>query len=109
MNPKKVTRSRLKDLTDLPNIGREMAEDLRVLGITEPSQLAGRSPYAMYEELCEKTGTRHDPCVLDVFISITRFMDGEAPKPWWHYTDERKMHYGGGVRSARNGKCRESA
>lgn len=28
--------------------------------------------------------------LLDVYISITRFMDGEAPKPWWAYTAERK-------------------
>jgi len=40
--------------------------------------------------LCGKTGVRHDPCVIDVFMSITRFMDGEEPRPWWAYTDERK-------------------
>jgi hypothetical protein len=28
--------------------------------------------------------------VLDVFISITRFVDGEAPRAWWDYTAERK-------------------
>jgi hypothetical protein len=28
--------------------------------------------------------------LLDVFISITRFMDGEAPRVWWDYTAERK-------------------
>jgi hypothetical protein len=28
--------------------------------------------------------------VLDVFLSITRFMAGDAPQPWWHYTAERK-------------------
>jgi hypothetical protein len=27
---------------------------------------------------------------LDAFISITRFVDGEAAQPWWHYTAERK-------------------
>jgi hypothetical protein len=29
--------------------------------------------------------------VLDVFISVTRFMAGDDPKPWWHYTEERKQ------------------
>ncbi|AMD91782.1 helix-hairpin-helix domain-containing protein [Desulfomicrobium orale] len=96
MNPEKVTRSRLEKLTDLPNVGPATAADLRMLGITEPGQLKGRSPYDLYEELCGKTGVRHDPCVLDVFISITRFMDGGEPRPWWHYTDERKKCLGSG-------------
>jgi hypothetical protein len=28
--------------------------------------------------------------VLDVFISVTRFMAGEAPMTWWSFTEERK-------------------
>lgn len=96
MNPAKVERSRLRQLTDLPNIGPALADDLRRLGIDQPDQLVGRSPYAMYDQLCASTGQHHDPCVLDVFISITRFMAGEAPRPWWAYTDERKRHLGRG-------------
>jgi len=44
----------------------------------------------MYARLCELTATRHDPCLPDVFISITRFMAGEEPAPWWAFTTERK-------------------
>ncbi len=95
MNPDKVERSRVKQLTDLPNIGQAAEKDLILLGITAPPQLIGRSAYDMYDELCEKTGVRHDPCVIDVFLSITRFMDGEAPRAWWHYTAERKRHTAG--------------
>jgi hypothetical protein len=86
----KVNRNCVVLLTDLPNIGKAMAEDLRLIGIREPGQLVSRSPYEMYETLCKKTGSRHDPCVLDVFISVTRFMAGEEPRPWWAYTEERK-------------------
>ncbi|HEX7641743.1 MAG TPA: helix-hairpin-helix domain-containing protein [Burkholderiaceae bacterium] len=92
MNPAKVERARVKQLTDLPNIGKAGEKDLILLGITAPEQLIGRSAYEMYDELCRKTGMRHDPCVIDVFLSITRFMDGDAPRPWWDYTDERKRH-----------------
>ncbi len=35
--------------------------------------------------------TRHDPCVIDVFIAAVRFMGGEPAKPWWKYTPERKQ------------------
>jgi hypothetical protein len=90
MNPAKVVRERVKTLTDLPNIGRAMAEDLHLLGIDTPEQLKGRDPYVLYQELSIATGQRQDPCVLDTFISITRFMDGDDARPWWAYTAERK-------------------
>ncbi|TZF90139.1 helix-hairpin-helix domain-containing protein [Cognatilysobacter lacus] len=91
MNPARVDRSRLHDLTDLPNVGPSVAGDLRRIGIERPSQLVGQSPLELYRRLCEVTGARQDPCVLDVFMSVTRFMDGEAPRPWWAYTAERKL------------------
>ncbi len=92
MNPRKVIRHQVKILTDLPNIGKSIAEDLQTIGIHDPAQLVGKSPYKMYKDLCERTGKRHDPCVIDVFLSITHFMNGEEPKPWWYYTKERKEY-----------------
>ena len=92
MNPNKVSRNQLRSLTDLPNIGKAAESDLKILGITEPKQLIGQCPYQMYEKLCLKTQLKHDPCVIDVFISITRFMNGEEPKAWWAFTAERKQH-----------------
>jgi hypothetical protein len=91
MNPSKVLREKVLLLTDLPNIGKAGEADLRLLGITQPEQLVGMNPYQMYERLCTQTKTEHDPCVIDVFISITRFMSGEEPKPWWEFTAERKQ------------------
>ena len=90
MNPSKVRRDRLLALTDLPNIGPAMARDLQLLGFDTPAQLAGQDPQDLYDRLCRLTGKRQDPCVLDVFVSVTRFMDGEEPRPWWDYTPERK-------------------
>ena len=91
MNPNKVDRTRVVVLTDLPNVGKASAEDFRLLGIHEPSQLEGKCPFEMYEMLCERTASRHDPCVIDVFMSVTRFMAGEEPRPWWAFTEERKQ------------------
>ena len=85
-----MTLDDCRELEDLPNIGPKMAADFRLMGITKPKQLKGRDPFALYERLCKLTGTRQDPCVLDVFIAATRFADGEAAKPWWKYTKERK-------------------
>ena len=90
MNPHKVDRTRVGQLTDLPNVGEATAADLRLLGFDSPEQLAGESPFEMYERLCRKTGQRHDPCVIDVFMSVTQFMDGKPPRPWWEFTETRK-------------------
>lgn len=98
MSPHKVTRARVKQLTDLPNVGRAAADDLRLLGICAPEQLAGQCPFEMYERLCEVTGHRHDPCVIDVFMSITQFVSGEPPRPWWAFTDVRKNILGGSAK-----------
>jgi Pathogenicity locus len=81
MNPQKVRRDSISILEDLLNIGKTMAADLRVIGIRTPQQLAGKSPFRLYEALCKKTGVRQDPCVIDVFMSIVHFMDGGEARP----------------------------
>jgi hypothetical protein len=90
MNPAKVDRSNVVQFTDLPNVGRATAMDLKLLGYEKPSQLGGQCAYAMYDKLCDMTGVRHDPCVIDVFLSITRFVDGEPARAWWKFTAERQ-------------------
>jgi len=80
----------LARLEDIPNVGPAVAADLRQLGITLPGELLGRDPYAMYDDLCRITGQRHDPCLLDTFIAVVRYMEGAPKKPWWKYTAERK-------------------
>jgi len=77
-------------LEDIPNVGPAIATDLRQLGITSPDELPGRDPHAMYDDLCRIAGQRHDPCLLDTSIAVVRFMAGDAKKPWWKYTAERK-------------------
>lgn len=85
-----ASRVEFTELRQLPNVGPAIAADLRRLGVSDPQDLRGRDPYAMYDELCRVTGKRHDPCLLDVFVAVVRFMDGEPAKPWWKYTTERK-------------------
>jgi hypothetical protein len=97
MKPNKVDRSKAKRLTDLPNVGKATANDLRLLGFLSPEQLAGECPFEMYERLCRETGRRHDPCVIDVFMSITQFLKGEPPRPWWEFTKTRKSTIPGGI------------
>lgn len=94
-----VTRETVARLEDLPNVGPSIAGDLRSIGVSLPSDLPGRDPYALYDALCAATGVRHDPCVLDVFLSAVRFMEGAPASPWWHYTAERKRSLSARARS----------
>lgn len=87
---KPVNRADITDLEDIPNVGPSLADKLRLIGILSPQDLLGKDPYLMYDDLCSSTGVRHDPWVLDVFISTVRFMAGEPSKPWWKFTLERK-------------------
>lgn len=82
--------SLVKKFTDIPNIGPAMQKDFEILGIKEPADLANMDPFKMYKNIYKKTGTRHDPCVLDTYMAAVDFMQGGKPVPWWHFTAKRK-------------------
>jgi hypothetical protein len=85
-----MDRLELTKLEQLPNVGPKVAGYLRRAGVKSPRELAGRDPYALFDELCRVARQRFDPCLLDTFIAAVRFMDGEDAKPWWKYTAGRK-------------------
>lgn len=93
MHPDKVRRSHISKLTDLPNVGPTTAGDLRLLGIEMPEQLAGRDAFKLYQQLCDITQVRQDPCVLDVFLSLVDFANGAPARAWWYYTTARKQQW----------------
>ena len=90
--PKRIADVPMKArcLLELPNVGPATALDLVKLGVSEPEELAGGDPDAMYEALCKIDGVRHDPCVRDVFASVVAYAGGAPARPWWAYTPERK-------------------
>ncbi len=85
--------STMPRLEDLPNIGKEIAIDLRAIGIQKSSQLKGKNPLTLYKRICAHQGQRIDPCLLDVMMAATAFVGGAPSKPWWFFTPERKKLY----------------
>ena len=81
---------RAQRLQDLANVGPATLADLHALGIRTVAQLARRDAIVLYESLCKRTGTRHDPCVIDVFMAIIHQARGGKPTPWWKFTPARK-------------------
>ena len=90
---KAAEHTAVRRFTDIPNVGPAMASDFELLGIAEPAELARRDPKELYDDLCERTGSRQDPCVLDTMIAVVRFMQGGPAIPWWEFTAERKATY----------------
>ncbi len=93
-SPKAASAAECLRLEQLPNVGPALAADLRLIGIAEPSDLRGKDAFVLYQALCQKTGQRHDPCVLDTFMAVADFMRGAPAAPWWNYTAERKAVFG---------------
>ncbi len=86
-------RDQIKDFCQIVNVGPATAGDFEDLGIDTPQELIKQDPAEMYTRLCKVTKIRHDPCVLDVFMAAVDYMNGNPPKAWWEYTDDRKKLY----------------
>lgn len=92
--PKAQTVAECASLEQLPNVGPAVAADLRSIGIETPGELAEADAFQLYRRLCERTGVRQDPCVLDTFLAVTDFARGAPAAPWWAYTAKRKATFG---------------
>lgn len=86
-NPNRDTVSKLESL---PNIGKAIASDLRLIGIQKPKDLIGLDPFDLHNKLCVKKEKEIDSCVIDVFMAVIDFMEGSEPLPWWKFTKKRK-------------------
>jgi len=94
-SPKAASAAECLRLEQLPNVGPAIAADLRRIGIRQPADLLGKDAWNLYRQLCQATGQRHDPCVLDTLMAATDFMRGAPAAPWWKYTSERKATFPG--------------
>ncbi len=77
-------------LADLMNVGPATLKDLSLLGIGSVRELADHDAFDLYDRLCSITRQRHDPCVIDVFMSAVDQARGGTARPWWHYSARRE-------------------
>lgn len=86
--------ARKLNLKNLRHVGPATLGDFRVLGISSIEALAERDAQELYEELCLRTGVRHDPCAEDVFAcAIAQARDPDLPSEqcqWWYWSGIRK-------------------
>jgi len=88
-----IIRTVLKSLQTIPGVGKSISRDLLDLGIRNVSDLKGRSPEALYDELCALQGTQVDRCMLYVFRCAVYFASEETRDPellkWWNWKDRK--------------------
>ncbi len=82
------------DLRDLCGVGPSIERDLKLLEVTSVAELALREGDELYARLCELTGLRQDPCVLDTFrCAVAQARDPHLPierRNWWWWSRQRK-------------------
>lgn len=83
-----------RSLADLVSIGPATLGDFALLKIRTVAELAEQEPQNLYDRLCRLTGTRQDPCVLDVFhAAVAQARDPNLPAAqcqWWYWSRLRK-------------------
>lgn len=81
-------------LNALRSVGPATIEDLRLLGVADISDLAGRDPQALYDALCRIKGQKIDICCLDVFsCAVAQAKNPELPddqRDWFWWSRQRK-------------------
>lgn len=86
--------STLKELQQIPGVGKSIAEDLYQLGIRRVSDLKGRDPEQLYRKRCTQQGVQIDRCLLYVFRCAVYFASEKNHDPellkWWNWKDKRK-------------------
>ena len=89
-----MLRRDIINFQDIPNVGKAIEVKLSLLGFIKPAQLIGKDPYKIFNDLQIITNKKHDHCLLDVFISAVKYMEGGPSKKWWEFTKERKIKLG---------------
>jgi hypothetical protein len=81
-------------LRDLRGVGKSIAKDIEMLGVKSVEQLARQDGQRMYLKLCQLTGVRQDPCVLDTFrCAVAQAQNPNLPREqqdWWWWSRKRK-------------------
>ena len=82
----------LKDFRRIPGVGKSIAEDFLELGLHSVSELKGKDPNHLYEQLCTLRNTHIDRCMLYVFKCAVYFAETAHPDPellkWWNWKDK---------------------
>jgi nucleotidyltransferase/DNA polymerase involved in DNA repair len=92
-----TTSQTIKELSQIPGVGKSIAADLLNIGINSIGDLKGKDPQQLYDRSNQFAGCVQDRCLLYVFRCAVYFaetptnkQDGEKLK-WWNWEDENRI------------------
>jgi Pathogenicity locus len=92
-----ITRTeQLRELMQIPGVGKSIANDLVRLGINNLQDLKGRDPEMLYDQSNAMAGKTQDRCLLYVFRCAVYFADTKPEKQnpeklkWWNWKDRKR-------------------
>jgi nucleotidyltransferase/DNA polymerase involved in DNA repair len=79
----------LKELHQIPGVGKSIAKDLYTLGVRKVGDLNGADPQVLYDDLCKQVGVKLDRCLLYTFRCAVYFASNTRHDPellkWWNW------------------------
>ena len=84
----------IKQLLQIPGVGKSIANDLWQIGITRVEDLDGKDPQILFEQSNRVAGTVQDRCLLYVFRCAVYYAEtkGEDRDPeklkWWNWKEK---------------------
>ena len=83
----------LRELEQIPGVGRKIAGDLRDLGFRSVQELKDKNPEELYCKLSAQKGMHVDRCVLYVFRCAVYYASNTRHDPellkWWNWKDSK--------------------
>ena len=88
----------LKELQEIPGVGKSIAGDLWELGIRSVAQLKNRNPETLYKNHCIQKGMPVDRCVLYTFRCAVYYASTPRPQAellkWWNWKNRETVKSG---------------
>jgi hypothetical protein len=86
----------IKDLMQIPGVGKSIANDLYNIGIRSVKDLKNKNPLYLYEQSNQFAGQVQDRCLLYVFRCAVYYSKTSPAKQdpeklkWWNWKDKQK-------------------
>ena len=84
-------KNSIKNLTQIPGVGKSIADDLINIGVTKVEDLKGKEPQKLYNKSNKFAGVVQDRCLLYVFRCAVYYASNKKHEPeklkWWNWKD----------------------
>jgi hypothetical protein len=84
----------IKELRQIPGVGKSIAEDLWNIGIRKVTDLVGKDPRELYEKSNRQAGCIQDRCLLYVFRCAVYYattppeVREDSLLQWWNWKEK---------------------